>query len=167
MEKKNRKLPRLKNYNYSLNGKYFVTFCVKNMKCLLSSIVGSGDLDAPRIILSNIGEIVEYNILLMNTIYENIKFEKYVIMPNHIHLIVNIESTDSNGASGSPLPTNSVLSRHIGTLKRFCNKQIGDNIWQTGFYDHIIRNEEDYLHHLQYIEENPKKWIIGKDEYYI
>ncbi|MBR4241219.1 MAG: transposase, partial [Eubacterium sp.] len=97
----------------------------------------------------------------------NIKFEKYVIMPNHIHLIVNIESTDSNGASGSPLPTNSVLSRHIGTLKRFCNKQIGDNIWQTGFYDHIIRNEEDYLHHLQYIEENPKKWIIGKDEYYI
>ena len=81
-------------------------------------------------------------------------------------MIISIESDNPCGASGSPLPTNSKLSRHIGTLKRFCNQQIGANIWQTGFHDHIIRNEEDYLHHLQYIEENPRKWLIGKDEYY-
>ncbi len=71
------------------------------------------------------------------------------------------------GAATSTLPTNSKLSRYIGTFKRFCNKQIGASIWQTGFYDHIIRGEQDYLQHLQYIDENPRKWLIGKDEYYL
>ena len=42
----------------------------------------------------------------------------------------------------------------------------GIEIWQRGYFDHIIRNEEDYLNHLQYIEENPMKWLMGKDEYY-
>jgi len=163
MEKKNRKLPRLKDYNYSSNGKYFVTICVMYMKCVLSSIVGSGDPDAPQLHLSSLGIIVENNILEMNKRYDEIKFEEFVIMPNHIHLIVDV---NNNGASGSPLPTNSLLSRHIGTLKRFCNKEIGKNIWQTGFFDHIIRNEEDYIYHLQYIQENPRKWLIGKDKYY-
>ncbi|MBR2278023.1 MAG: transposase [Eubacterium sp.] len=166
MEKKNRKLPRLQNYNYSSNGKYFVTICTKDMKCVLSSIVGSGDPDAPQVLLTDYGIVVEKNITTMNTIYNDILIEKYTIMPNHLHMMISIETADLSGASRSPLPTNSKLSRHIGTLKRFCNQQIGANIWQTGFHDHIIRNEEDYLHHLQYIEENPRKWLIGKDEYY-
>ncbi len=164
--KNDRKLPRLKEYDYSSNGKYFVTFCVKDMKCVLSMIVGSGDPDAPQVRLSKEGKIVENNITEMNKRYSEIKIEKYVIMPNHIHLIVSVEKTDSCGASGSPLPTNSLVSRHIGTLKRFCNKQIGGNIWQTGFYDHIIRDDDDYIYHLQYIDENPRKWLIGKDKYY-
>ncbi|MBE6816562.1 MAG: transposase [Ruminococcaceae bacterium] len=162
---KNRKLPRLKNYDYSTNGKYFVTFCVKDMKCVLSSVVGSGDLDAPELVLSEYGMIIDKNIVTMNGIYNDINAEKYIIMPNHVHMIIDIDN-NNNGASGSPLPTNSKLSRYIGTLKRFCNKKIGKNIWQTGFYDHIIRNDEDYEMHLQYIDKNPKKWLLGKDEYY-
>jgi REP element-mobilizing transposase RayT len=162
---KNRKLPRLKNYDYSTNGKYFVTFCVKDMKCVLSSVVGSGDLDAPELVLSEYGMIIDKNIVTMNGIYNDINAEKYIIMPNHVHMIIDIDN-NNNGASGSPLPTDSKLSRYIGTLKRFCNKKIGKNIWQTGFYDHIIRNKDDYCYHLQYIDENPKKWIMGKDKYY-
>jgi REP element-mobilizing transposase RayT len=166
MEKKYRKLPRLKNYNYSSNGKYFVTICVRDMKCVLSSIVGSGAPDAPQVLLTDYGIVVEKNITTMNTIYNDILIEKYTIMPNHLHMMISIETADLSGASRSPLPTNSKLSRYVGALKRFSNKQIGANIWQTGFHDHIIRNEEDYLHHLQYIDENPHKWLLGKDEYY-
>jgi REP element-mobilizing transposase RayT len=54
----------------------------------------------------------------------------------------------------------------VTALKKFTSKQIGSNIWQRSYYDHIIRNEEDYIAHMQYIDENPKKWLMGKDEYY-
>ena len=160
-----------------------MTFCVKEMKCLLSSVVwdnsnnlftvGSGDPDAPKseiaynntakVILSKYGLVVDKNILKMNEIYDNISVEKYVIMPNHVHMMVII---NNSGASGSPLPTNNKLSRFIGTLKRFCDIEYEENIWQKGFYDHIIRDENDFLIRWQYIDENPRKWLIGKDEYY-
>ena len=156
-----RKHNRLNNFDYSQNGVYFITICTKDMKCIFSQIVGRGDPDAPQIILSEKGKIIEKNIKIMNGVYDKIKIKKYVIMPNHIHMIIDIE----NGASRLPRPTVNI-SNHIGTLKRFCNKEIGENIWQTSFYDHIIRDEEDLYYHLQYIEENPRKWIMGKDEYY-
>ncbi len=54
----------------------------------------------------------------------------------------------------------------IGIMKRYASKEIGYSIWQKGFYDHIIRNEQDYTEHLQYIDQNPTKWLLGKDEYY-
>ncbi len=162
-----RKSLRLENYDYSLCGAYFLTICVKDMYCLLSDIVGSGAPDAPQVCLKEYGEVIEKEITKMNGIYENIKTEKYVIMPNHVHLLVIINNSEYDGASRAPLPTNSLISKYVGTLKRFCNKQYGKNIWQTGFYDHIIRNEEDMHYHLQYIDENPKKWLIGKDKYYI
>lgn len=162
-----RKSIRLKDYDYSTNGAYFITFCVKDMKCLLSSVVGSGTLDAPQLHLKKYGVVVENEIIRMNGLYENIKAEKYVIMPNHVHLLVVINNSNPDGASGAPLPTNSLISEYVGTLKRFCNKQYGENIWQRGSYDHIIRSEEDLYYHLQYIDENPKKWFMGKDEYYL
>ena len=54
----------------------------------------------------------------------------------------------------------------IGSMKRYVSKEIGIGIWQKGFFDHIIRDEKDYAEHLQYIEQNPTKWLLGKDEYY-
>ena len=158
-----RKNNRIKNYDYSQNGAYFITICTKNMECILSSVVGAGVLDRPKIILSSYGEIVDNQIKEMGEIYNHIFADNYVIMPNHIHMILNIEK----GRSGTPAPTaNSILSSYVSTLKRFTNKKIGENIWQRSFYDHIIRDEADLYYHLQYIKENPKKWIMGKDEYY-
>ncbi len=103
----------------------------------------------------------------MNEIYKDVCIKKYVIMPNHVHFIVLITDDKSGGASGAPLPTNSKIASYVGTLKRFCNKKIGNKVWQRSYYDHIIRNEDDYVMHLQYIEENPKKWLMGKDKYYV
>ena len=74
-----------------------------------------------------------------------------------------------NGQSGTPVPTNvaranSTCTQFISTLKRFCNKEYGKNIWQARFYDHIIRSRDDYNEHISYIDENPVRWFY--DELY-
>ncbi|MBQ7595656.1 MAG: transposase [Clostridia bacterium] len=100
----------------------------------------------------------------MNKIYDTIKIEQYVIMPNHVHLLMNI----SCGLQGAPRssPATSSVSKFITAFKKFTNKQAESSIWQRSFYDHVIRDETDLINHIQYIAENPKKWIMGKGEYY-
>ena len=139
-----RKPTRLKGYDYSTPGAYFITICVKDKKQLLSKIiVGTGVLDCPQNILTSYGEIAKKHIVNMSDFYENIKIDKFVIMPNHIHLLIQILETDkSNGPSGTPAPTNSLIAQFISTFKRFCNKEYGTNIWQSRSNDHIIRGEK-------------------------
>ena len=95
----------------------------------------------------------------------NIKIEKYVIMPNHIHFLINVLEGDENGPSGTPVPTNSYIAKLVSTFKRFCNKEVGENIWQYRSYDHIIRDERDYLKIWDYIDTNPHKW--SEDCFYV
>lgn len=159
----NRKSNRLKEYNYSQNGMYFITICSDNKQCFFCKIVECGILDAPKIEYSEYGEIIKNQIDCMNEMYDNINVEKYIIMPNHLHLIIEIKN--NNGASRTPHPTNTILSSFVGTLKRFTNRKAGKNLWQRSFYDHIIRDDEDYITKAQYIENNPAKW--QEDEYYI
>ena len=157
-----RKKIRLKDFDYNSNGMYFVTICTQNMKYVFGTIVGCGVLDAPYMQYSKYGKIVKNQIIEMNKIYNNINVNKFVVMPNHLHLIIEINN--GGGASGTPHPTNSLISSFVGTLKRFTNKKIGKNIWQVSFYDHIIRDEDDYLTKAEYIENNPAKWT--EDKYY-
>ena len=176
-----RKTNRLENITYTENGSYFITVCVKDMKCILAQIVGGGDLDAPKVKLSAYGKIVEENINRMNDIYENIQCEKYVIMPNHLHLLISINDStpDIDGTPrssspteeesqlrGTPRSSSPTVSEYIGTMKRFVNKEIGQNIWQRSFYDHVIRDVDDYEIKWRYIDENPAKWLLCKDEYH-
>ena len=159
MEFSKRKNIRLKKYVYSENGAYFITICTKDKQKLFGHIVGGGAFDAPKIVLSPQGEIVEKYILSTNNI-PNLKVDKYVIMPNHIHLLLSIEN--SNGTSWAPSPTNNKISLAISTLKRFVNKEIGCNVFQRSFYDHVIRNQIDYNEIWEYIENNPAKWLEDK-----
>ncbi len=162
-----RKPNRLKNYDYSSNGAYFITICVQDMKCVLSTIVGADDLGSPRIRLTEYGSIAERNILKMNEIYPEINIDNFVVMPNHLHILLTIHNNNNcvSGAPRSSPPTN-MLSKFVAAFKRFTNKEIGANIWQRGFHDHIIRDGTDYQTRWQYIDENPEKWLLGKDEYY-
>lgn len=153
-----RKKNRLENYDYSSGGAYFITICVKNRKKILSDIVGAGVPDCPKIQLLYHGVIADKYIKQLDGFYKNISISKYVIMPDHIHLIVTV----NNGQSGTPAPTrdinkNSEISKFVSTFKRFCNKEYGENIWQRSFYDHIIRNQKDYNEIWEYIEHNPEK----------
>ena len=119
------------------------------MQCVLSSVtVGVGALDDPKIKLTENGIIVENEIKKMNAIYNEIQVNHYCIMPNHIHLIIEIQNDSLNGSSGAPTPTNSAVARYVSTLKRFVNKKTKTKLWQRGYHDHIIRDEYDYMYHF-------------------
>jgi len=191
-ELKNRKSPRLQGFDYNRVGAYFITICTKDRKCILSRIssVGTGVLDCPngvldcpngvldcpQIELTRYGKIADKYIHQLNDFYDDLSVESYVIMPNHIHILLWVKDNEngqsrtpvSDGQSRTPVPTidittrqsraNSVFSQFVSTFKRFCNKECGENIWQTRSHDHIIRNYEDYEKHLKYIYENPLRW---------
>ena len=157
-----RRNTRLREYDYNSQGAYFLTICTENRKCILSRIVQTGVLDEPNIELLPYGQIAVKYINQLNDFYDHITVESYVIMPNHIHILLQI----LEGPSRTPVPTyqNSAVSSFVSTLKRFCNKEYGKNIWQPRSYDHIIRDQADFERHLQYIYENPFGW--QKDELY-
>ena len=97
----------------------------------------------------------------MNSVYRDVQTVKYVIMPNHIHLLICIGRADDpteNGTSRTPSPTNEIIPRYVSSFKRFCNREIGQNIWQRSYHDHIIRNVPEYQMIWQYIDTNPIRW---------
>ena len=95
----------------------------------------------------------------MDSFYEKLTVDKYVIMPDHIHLLLTIHGPDGHPGRGVPTKRTSVMARFVGTFKRFCNKEYGENIWQGRYYDHVVRNQEDYNEIWEYIDGNPQKWI--------
>ena len=156
MEFPKRKPNRLSFYDYDQEGAYFITICTQDRKCILSRIVGGGALDAPENQLTDFGKIVEKYIISGNRT-NRVAVVKYVIMPNHIHLMLTVDRNVS-GPSRAPAPTNAVVPRFVASLKRFANQEIGHNIFQRSYHDHIIRNKQDYLKIWEYIENNPKQW---------
>ena len=96
-----RKPNRIEEYDYSQNGAYFVTICTKDRRKILCNIVGTGVLDCPQIQLLKHGKIAEKYIKQMDTFYNHLSVDKYVIMPDHIHLILSVD----NGTSRTPSPT--------------------------------------------------------------
>ncbi|HOP12274.1 MAG TPA: hypothetical protein PK629_12375 [Oscillospiraceae bacterium] len=174
----NRKPNRLKDYDYSQNNAYFVTICTKDRHGLLGRIlVGGGFHAAPDIELSEIGKESVRTIEYINTNYHNVRIDEYVIMPNHIHMIVFLTGGHGNpvtGGHGNPMAGghgNPPLQDVIGRFKSFTTKKWNElyktktqEMWQRSFHDHIIRDETDYQNHLQYIDENPGKW--AEDKYY-
>lgn len=161
MELPKRKRNRLTNWDYDQGGAYFITICTHEKKHLLGKVVGGGVLDAPHVALSRAGSCAEHRLLEMERIYPYISLPHYIIMPNHIHFLIGIEQP---GTSGTPSPTNQRLPSFISTFKRFTNREYGRELWQRSYYDHIIRDETDFLLHARYISENPQKW--REDEYY-
>ena len=159
MELPNRKRTRLKDYDYSQNGYYFITVCTHNKQKILCDVVGEGLCALPSIKLTVIGESVKNSIEYINEKYDNISVDKYVIMPNHIHLLLQItDKSSGNIIIGGDTPTTTIIAKLISTFKRFSHSELGFNIWQNRSNDHIVRDEDDYLRIWQYIDENPAKW---------
>ncbi len=153
---RSRKNIRLSGYDYSQPGGYFVTFCTKGKAKVLGEVVGGGVLDAPFVRLSDAGAEVERCIRGIAAQYHHIAVPCYVIMPKHVHLMVVVE-TDGSGSSGTPTPTNQTIPALVSFIKRMTNRAVGWSLWQRGYYDHIIRNEEDYLQICSYIATNPAR----------
>ncbi len=149
MELPKRKSIRLKDYDYSQNGVYFVTICVQKKECLLGTIVGAV-IGRPIVQLNEYGEITKTAVEQILLHYEKVVLDKYVIMPNHIHLILSISNTND----GRPL-TAPTLSWIVNQLKGTISKKIGFSIFQKSFHDHIIRDEKEYQKIWEYIDTNP------------
>ncbi len=165
-----RKDLRITQYDYSSAGGYFITICVKDRASILSDIikpVGVGALDDPQLRLTQLGQIVEKNLLSSENI-SGVKIDRYVIMPDHIHAIIFLNpdkySKRLDGSSRAPTPTNEMLPHIISTFKRFCRKELGENIFQRGYMEHIIRDREDYEIRVKYIYENPLRRYYGNSD---
>lgn len=148
-----RKPNRLKNFDYSSDGLYFITVCVKNHENMLWHNVGATIGRPQEITLSEYGIIVDKAIKNIHIHYTDFKIDKYVIMPNHIHLLIRINYREIGRPMVAP-----TISTVIQQMKGIVTKQIGFSIWQKSFHDHIIRNEKEYLKIWEYIENNPLRW---------
>ncbi|OFY61219.1 MAG: hypothetical protein A2V50_01945 [Bacteroidetes bacterium RBG_19FT_COMBO_42_10] len=174
----NRKTIRLQEYDYTFPGWYYITICTDERKNLFGIITNG------KMIHNRAGNILEEEWIRTKEIRKNIDLDYYVIMPNHLHGIIII---NSRGESNSPqdktgrmqyAPTNVKFkspSQSLGAIVRGFKsavtkrlREISGNpelkIWQRNYYEHIIRNDLDLHNIRQYIENNPLKWEI--DEYY-
>lgn len=104
----------------------------------------------PETYLSAIGRFVDTAIRRIPDCYASVYLDGYCILPDHVHLLIRIQSSDADGRVRSA-PT---ISTIVGQTKRLAAKWAGKPIWQKGFHDHVIRGEDDYLQTIQYIENN-------------
>ena len=157
-----RKRLRLQNFDYNTPGAYFVTICTYKRRCTLSRVVGAIH-ESPETRLTEYGLIVDNIINNVPKLFK-VSIDSYVIMPNHIHLvIVIIDSDELRAIRESPLRGRSVVSKLVGYIKMNASKEIHNRfgnevVWQRGFHDHIIRNCHDYEKISKYIYENPINW---------
>ena len=154
-----RKHPRLDYYDYSAPGAYFVTICTQDRRCLLSHIVGRG-LAPAEIQLTECGQIAGTQLLLLEERYPVLRIDRYVIMPNHIHIILILDAS----AGASPRPTvPEIICAYKSITTRECKKVCPiDKLFQTSFYEHVIRGQADYDEIATYIDNNPKQWQLDK-----
>ena len=170
-----RKSIRLKGYDYSLEGVYFITICVKDWTCLFG-VITDGEM-----ILNEMGQIAHDEWLKTSELRKNVELDVFVIMPNHIHVIIgflgrgelhsHIELNSpitKKGECNSPLrgPSNNIGSI-VGGYKSSVTKRlnllnIGQTVWQRNYFEHIIRDEQSYQTISNYIVDNPANWSGDK-----
>ena len=145
-----RKPNRLPDFDYSTPGAYFITICTKDRRNLFWTDVGAS-IARPQ--LTRWGKITADSICDIPKHYPAVSVDHYVVMPNHIHILLQI-NTD---ADGRPMvaPT---ISTVIQQLKGIVTKRIGQSVWQKLYHDHVIRGQQDYLKIWEYIDNNPAKW---------
>ena len=163
-----RKPNRLKTYDYSENGWYFVTICTKNREeCF-------GNVENGKIILNESGIIVKQQWLWLTKQYNYVTLDEWIIMPNHIHGILVIHNGSkyhvgtSRDLSLQQWDMIKPLSEIVGAFKTTSSKlihRLGIQIfqWQRSFYDHIIRNENSLFSIREYIHNNPTKWELDEN----
>ncbi len=155
-----RKNIRLKNYDYSLNGAYFITICTQQRLHLFGKIEKYVRQGLCSCRFTPTGEVIEKEWRSLFERYPNIIFDNFVVMPNHIHAIIIINFVERQ--EQSPCPTISdIICVYKSITTKICNINdgvLGRKIWQFRFHDRIIRNESEYRKIWCYINENPTKW---------
>ena len=165
MDLPSRKQIRLREYDYSQPGYYFVTICTavrgQNILCAIDPVGAAALGGPPRVALTPAGQAVRQLIGNIDRVYSHIAVDTFVIMPDHVHLILVLPSPEG-GSPRAATPTDSI-PRVVNTLKGLAVKRTGiRSLWQRGYYEHVIRNDHDLAETRQYIQNNPLNWILGK-----
>ena len=140
-----RKNLRLSSIDYK-NGTFFITMCAQNMSCIFGKVFFT-DTNA-FVDLSETGQSVEETINFIDAHDKNVAIEKFVVMPNHVHILMTVENTD--------------VSSVVRRIKTFVQKEKSNRIWQRTYMENKIRNTKDFQAHWTYIENNPMKWTFDK-----
>ena len=146
--KHHRRSIRLPGYDYSKAGAYYVTIVAQGRECLFGQVVG-GEMK-----LSQFGEIVQGVWFDLSNHYAHVELEQFCIMPNHVHAIIILKNDDGHPLSEIVRALKSFSARRINALRG----TVGIPVWQPNYYEHIIRNNEDYLAKCGYIQDNPSNW---------
>lgn len=161
-----RKKIRLEGYDYSKNGLCFVTICVTEKYQVLWENVGANSvrpLTAKELLrpkLSDIGKVVKKKLAEIGEHYSDVFVEMSCIMPDHVHIIINIEKQPKKGRTlFAPTSETPTLSRVIKHFKEAVTKELGYSIWQKSFYDTIIKNRKQHAEIRHYIANNPAKYV--------
>jgi len=160
---------RLKGFDYTQAGAYFVTICTYKWVSLFGNIIDG------EMVLNNLGKIVKDEIIKTSEIRDIIDIDKYVIMPNHVHLIIIINEgsrTARRAATiehyGKPVANSipTIIRSFKSAITRSIHLILGKNdqiIWQRNYYEHIIRNEHELNKIRRYIFNNPPKWEYDQE----
>jgi putative transposase len=162
-----RKPTRMREYDYSRSGWYFLTLCTKNR------IEWFGDVTDGKMILNEYGRVAEEQWLWLARQYDHVKLDEFVIMPNHIHAILVIADEGARRDNPGVVPTgysrrHNLLSKSVNAFKTTTSKLIHQHglsefVWERSFYDHIIRKDESLRSIREYIANNPIRWHLDRD----
>ncbi len=153
-----RKPNRLKQYDYSSPGSYMLTFCVDGRKSILSEIIYNSMSESTEVHLTDIGNITDKYLKRIPIIYEHVTLDNYVIMPDHVHILLTLQMPSQHDAKRAGVDI------IIKSTKSQITREIGYPIWQKGFYDIVADTEERYYNCDNYISLNPFMWIKKGDE---
>lgn len=147
-----RKPLRLRHFDYASPGAYFVTVCTQGRACLF------GEVQDGAVHLSEAGGIVERIWRNLPAHYPAFSVDEFVVMPNHVHGVLLIEKE-----GGRPLPNVMRAFKAFSTREIKTRGTAKDQIWQRGYYEHVVRGEEDLAAIRRYIQENPMKWDLDDE----
>ena len=152
-----RKPNRIKDYDYSQNGAYFITICTNGRRKILGTIACAGEdiHDIPSVNLSKYGEIVKGFIESIPEVYPVAKVPLYAIMPDHVHLIISIDCENDGETPRAASPTKMLIPKIVNSLKGLSSKKAGFSLWQRSYSDHVIRDYADFCRIEEYIFTNP------------
>jgi putative transposase len=162
-EKHHRRSIRLKGFDYSRSGIYFVTICVQNRECLFGTIAREADGEnyRDRVLLNDAGEMVSAEWVALPSRFPTITLDEFVVMPNHFHSIFHFPPTPSvNPTLGEVIAAfkSIVTNRYITGVKSQGWQAFHTRLWQRNYYEHIVRDDSSLQKIQQYIRDNPLTW---------
>lgn len=161
---------RLRDYDYTTGGAYFITMCTRNRECLFGSVIDG------NVLLNELGEIAASCWNAITEHFPDVEVDRFVVMPNHIHGILVIHAVGATHASPTPRPPETSrphprsLGAIVGSFKSAVAARINQSrrgprfpVWQRNYYEHVIRSQSELGRIREYVMNNPVEWDLDPE----